>query len=84
MYSTLNEPIVPYDCDQKGELNGQKEKTLPMRKLKRSGTLLGGGRRSTFYSTVPKHLRGESVHLQWRGDLFSCPALIECYRGEVE
>ena len=42
-YSTLNEPIVPYYCDQKGELNGQKEKTLPRRKLIRSGTLLGRG-----------------------------------------
>ena len=50
-YSTLNEPRVPYYCDQKSELNGQKEKTLPMRKLIRSGTLLGGGRRSSFYST---------------------------------
>ena len=38
-----SKPIVPYYRDQKGELNGQKETTLPMRKLIRSGTLLGGG-----------------------------------------
>ena len=38
-YSALNEPIVHYYCGQKGELNGQKEMTLPMRNLIKSGTL---------------------------------------------
>ena len=61
-----SKPIVPYYRDQKGELNGQKETTLPMRKLIRSGTLLGGGapiyfllngKVSVLYTNVQCNLR---------------------------
>ena len=41
-YFFLSEPVIPYYCGNEGKVTGQKEMTLPMRKLIRSGTVLGG------------------------------------------
>ena len=47
--TTYSLPLVSYYCGHKGKIIIQKKKTLPMRKLIRSGTLLGGGEAPIYF-----------------------------------